>query len=76
MNLAADEFLTPAAELVSCGLPKPCILRLSKLVSLHRQIIVKRIGAWPGPTLAVVMGRMREIQRLLDPLFTPKKTRA
>jgi mRNA interferase MazF len=61
MNLAADEFLVPAAELAACGLPKPCILRLSKLVSLHRQIIVKRIGALPGPTLAQVMGRIRQL---------------
>ena len=29
MNLAADEFLVPAAELAACGLPKPCILDIT-----------------------------------------------
>jgi mRNA interferase MazF len=60
-TLAADEFMIPAGELAACGLPKPSILRLSKLVALHRQLVVKRIGALPAPTLAEVMARLRQL---------------
>lgn len=32
-TLAADEFMIPVSELTACGLPKPSILRLTKLVA-------------------------------------------
>lgn len=60
-QLAADEFMIPAGELAACGLPKPSILRLSKLVALHRQLVVKRIGALPAATLTQVMARLRQL---------------
>lgn len=50
-QLAADEFMIPADDLAACGLPKPSILRLSKLVALHRQLVIKRVGALPLATL-------------------------
>ena len=60
-TLAADEFMIPAGELAACGLPKPSVLRLSKLVALHRQLVIKRIGALPAPTLAQVMTELRQL---------------
>src|SRR5438046_2940790 len=59
--LAPDEFMIPAAELTACGLPKLSILRLSKLVALHRQLVIKRIGVLPAPTLAQVLARLRQL---------------
>jgi mRNA interferase MazF len=60
-TLASDEFLIPAGELTACGLPKPSILRLSKLAALHRQLVVKRIGALPAPTMAQVLANLRQL---------------
>ena len=58
---SADEFLIPVGELDSCGLPKPSIVKLSKLVSLHRQLIVRRIGALPVNSLLTVLKQLREL---------------
>jgi len=60
-QLAADEFIIPAGELAACGLPKPSILRLSKLVALHRQLVIKRVGALPVGTLTQVMAQLRQL---------------
>ena len=60
-TLEADEFLIPSNELALCGLPKPSLVRLTKLVSLHQQLVVKRIGTLPAPTLAEVLNRLRQL---------------
>jgi len=61
VKLAADEILIPAGELAACGLPKPSILRLSKLAALHRQLVIKRIGTLPVPTLTRVLAELRQL---------------
>jgi mRNA interferase MazF len=60
-TLGLDEFLIPANELSVCGLPKPSVLRLTKLVTLHRLLVIKRIGALPARTVAQVMTQMRQL---------------
>lgn len=61
VSLAADEVAIPPDELAACGLPKPSILKLTKLAALHRQLVIKRIGALPAPTLANVLRRIRQL---------------
>ena len=59
--LADDEILISPPDLAACGLPKPSVLRLLKLVALHRSLIVKRIGSLPGPALAQASQRLKEL---------------
>ena len=59
-KLAADEFSIPALELAGCGLPKPSILRLNKVVALHQRLIIKRIGSLPLPSLEAVIRQFKE----------------
>ena len=60
-TLAADEFLISANDMKAAGLPKRSIVRLSKLVSLHRQLIVKRIGTLPPEPLGQLLARLRQL---------------
>ena len=59
-TLAADEFLIPPNDLAACGLPKPSLIKLLKLVTLHRLLVVRRIGFLPEPALGQVSARIRE----------------
>lgn len=59
-QLASDEFSIPAGELAGCGLPKPSILRLNKVVALHQRLVIKRIGSLSAATLEVVMRCFKE----------------
>ena len=58
---AVDEFLIPQNQLAAGGLPKPSIIKLVKLVALHRSLVIKRIGSLPAPSLAQALARIREL---------------
>jgi mRNA interferase MazF len=60
-RLAPDEFAIPAGDLAGCGLPKPSIIKLTKLVSLHRSLVIKRIGALPAVSLAQAAAKIRSL---------------
>jgi mRNA interferase MazF len=48
---SAEEFFVPAHELAACGLPKPSLVRLMKVFTLHHRLVIKRRGALPKPSL-------------------------
>ena len=60
-TLAGDEFMIPPDQLVACGLPKPSIIKLLKLVTPHRSLVIKRIGSRPASALARGLARIREL---------------
>ena len=59
-TLAGDELLIPPHELAACGLPKPSIIKLTKLVTLHRMLVVKRLGSLPPATLNQALAGIRQ----------------
>jgi mRNA interferase MazF len=60
-TLAPDEHAVPQSELGPCGLLKPSIVKLGKVVTLHRQLVIKRIGALPPASLAGVLTGIRQL---------------
>ena len=58
-TLGADEFLIPQNDLAACGLPKPSLVRLMKVFTLHQRLVIKRRGALPAKTLAALCDAFR-----------------
>src|SRR5437899_226633 len=54
-----DEFLIPIGALAAAGLPKASLVKLSKVVTLHQHLVVKRLGTIPEPALSEVRERFR-----------------
>ncbi len=60
VSLGAEEFLIPPGELAACGLPKPSLVRLMKVFTLHRRLVIKRRGALPSATLTTLCQIFRQ----------------
>jgi mRNA interferase MazF len=60
-KLAPEEYLISSGDLVSCGLPKPSIIRLPKLAALHRRLVIKRIGTMPESSLIKILAQIRQL---------------
>jgi hypothetical protein len=52
---ARDEYLLSPAEQQSCGLPKPSLIKLGKVVTVDRRLIRKRLGRLPSRNLRRVL---------------------
>ena len=59
-TLADDELSIPPNELAAYGLPKPSLIKLTKLVTLHQMLVVKRLGSLPPTTLNQVLAGIRQ----------------
>ena len=56
----SDEFLIPAVDQRACGLPKPSLLTLAKVITLHQSLFLKRRGTLPPETLASVLSQFHQ----------------
>ena len=43
-TLSFDEFLIPEQNLKTAGLPKTSIIKLGKIITLHQQLVRKKLG--------------------------------
>ncbi|MEY4200715.1 MAG: hypothetical protein RLZZ265_2455 [Verrucomicrobiota bacterium] len=55
-----EEFLIPAIDQRACGLPKASLIKLTKVITLHQSLFLKRLGALPSATLARVLSRFHQ----------------
>ncbi len=58
--LRSEEFLIPTNDQRACGLPKPSLIKLAKVITLHQSLFLKRLGALPLATLARVLSQFHQ----------------
>jgi len=59
-RLAGDELLIPQNDLPQCGLPKASMVKSSKIVTLHQQLIIRRLGGMPPAILTRILDLIRQ----------------
>jgi mRNA-degrading endonuclease toxin of MazEF toxin-antitoxin module len=59
LKTGEDEMLIPQTELAQWGLPKPSVIKLGKLFSIHQGLIRKRLGRAPENSLRDVLRRIQ-----------------
>ena len=60
-ELPEDEWPVTAGDLPGTGLLKPSVIKLGKMVTIHKGLVRRKIGTLPAPLLAQILGK---IQRL------------
>lgn len=58
-QLDEDEILIPLAEAAQWGLPKPSVIRLTKLFSIHQSLIRKSLGHAPHASLEKILRKLQ-----------------
>jgi mRNA interferase MazF len=61
--LGEDEILLSASELGAAGLPKPSIIKLGKIFTIHQGLIRKKLGYIPQATLENVLRKLVQLMR-------------
>src|SRR6266480_1720482 len=61
--LDEDEILLSASELGAAGLPKPSIIKLGKIFTIHQGLIRKKLGNTGEATLEDVRQKLVELMR-------------
>ncbi len=61
--LDEDEILLSASELGAAGLPKPSIIKLGKIFTIHQGLIRKKLGNIGEATLENVRQKLVELMR-------------
>src|SRR5436309_2573342 len=59
-TLSADEIAIPPADLRSCGLLKPSLVKTAKLITIHQALIRKSIGQTPPVVLKTILEAVRK----------------
>jgi mRNA interferase MazF len=59
-NFSIYEFKLPEKEQLACGLPKPSIIKLGKIVTLDQRLIKKSLGKMTADSTKKVINRFKK----------------
>lgn len=60
-RLSFDEFLIPENALTAAGLPKASVIKLGKVITLHRHLVRKSIGRFSQGIISEILSRFLEV---------------
>ena len=60
-HLAPDEIMLSLPDATASGLLKASMVKVSKLVTIHRDLVRKKIGTLPPPKLRMVLDKLQEM---------------
>ena len=60
-TLSTNQYAIPQDELGHCGLLKPSLIKLSKILTLHQQLVIQRLGSLPPSEMANVLSKIRQL---------------
>jgi mRNA interferase MazF len=58
-QLSPDEMIVPTPELSFWGLPKPSMIKMAKIFTIHQGLIRKTLGKAPNATLETILRNVR-----------------
>lgn len=61
--ISEDEILLSGADLRTAGLPKPSIVKLGKIFTIHQGLIRKKLGRVPDSTLESILQKLLQSMR-------------
>lgn len=56
-----DEYFLNSVEQKACGLPKPSVVKLGKIVTLEKRLIRKKLGDLPEQSLEAIKSKLEKI---------------
>ena len=64
VEISSTEYLLSKKEQLTCGLPKPSLVKLGKIVTLDKRLIRKRLGSLPPASTKKVLTKIKKIFKL------------
>lgn len=61
--VSRDELSLPSTDLPVAGLPRPSKIKAGKVFTIHESLVVRKMGALPGSTLALVIRKFIELSQ-------------
>ncbi len=56
-QISDNEYLLSTADLKTSGLPKKSIIKLSKIVTINKSLIIRNLGKIPNQTVSLILNQ-------------------
>ena len=63
-KLSEEEYILSEKEQIACGLPKPSMIKLGKIVTLDKRLVRKQLGTLPTGSTKKVLRKIKSIIKL------------